>query len=216
MSRSSVRVILVAVVLLAGAGGAFIWWKIAGLKEALISDLEKALGARVQVASIGFDVWKGELHAAGVSLTNQRASAPWDKGDISQATLHFRLGDIFAPNMPVTVEVSDWNVILHSPLRTAEAPPNENPSDATSAPSHNRIQVTHISAQEGTVEMDFSDDRKVTMHGLGFEADNNGAGVWTTQLQATSIIAGSLQAGASSAQIRGEQNKISFSSLHMQ
>src|SRR5471030_214201 len=119
MTRSVGRValgILAVFVLIAGAGGVLIWWKIAGLKEALVSDLEKDLGARVQVASMDFDVWKGELHAAGISLSNERASAPWDKGDISQATVRFHLSDVFVPNLPVSVEVSSWNVVLHSPL----------------------------------------------------------------------------------------------------
>ena len=219
MNRSSVRVIvgiLVVLIFLAGAGGAFIWWKISGLKAALVGDLGKALGARVQVASIDLDVWKGELHAAGISLTNERASAPWDKGDIAQATVRFHLSDVLAPTLPVSVEVSSWNVVLHSPLRTAETPPDDASPESTAAPAKGRIQVTRISAQEGTAEIDFSDDRKVMIHGVAFEAANNGAGVWTTQLQAASIAAGSLEAGASSVKIRGEEDKITFSDLRMQ
>src|ERR1700690_2773711 len=98
MNRS-IRVvlgILLGLVLIAGAAGTFVWWKIAGLKEVLVGDLEKALGAQVQVTSIDLDLWKGELHAAGISLVNQRPSAPWDKGDIAQATVRFHLGDVFA------------------------------------------------------------------------------------------------------------------------
>jgi len=219
MNRSALRVvlgILAALVLLAGAGGALIWWKIAGLKEVLVGDLEKALGAQVQVTSIDLDIWKGELHAAGISLVNERPSAPWDKGDIAQATVRFHLGDVFASTLPVTVEVSSWNVALHSPLRTAETPPGDVPAESIPAPAKGRVQVTQISAQEGSVEIDFSDDRKIAIHGVSFEAANNGAGVWTTQLQATSLAAGSLQAGASSVQILGEQGKITFSNLRMQ
>jgi hypothetical protein len=220
MSRTFVHVllgILLAIVLIAGAGGAFIWWKISGLKAELLGDVGKALGAQVQVASIDFDLWKGELHAAGITLTNERASAPWDKGDISQATLHFHLADAFASSIPVSVEVSAWNVVLHSPLRTAETPPSDNPAGSSGSSFRpSRIQVTRLSAQEGSVEMDFSDDRKVVLHGVGFNASSNGAGVWTTQLQATNIVAGSLAAGASSVQIRGADGKITFSNLHMQ
>jgi hypothetical protein len=76
--------------------------------------------------------------------------------------------------------------------------------------------VTHISAQEGSTEIDFSGGRKVVIHGVAFEANNNGAGVWTTQLQATSIVAESLEAGASSVEIRGDRDKIIFSNLRMQ
>ena len=219
MSRSFVRVILgilIFLVLIVGAGGGFIWWKSAHFKEALVSDLEKALGADVQVSSIDIDVWKGELHAAGITLVNQRPAAPWDKGDIAQATVRFHLSDVFASKLPLAVEVSSWNVVLHSPLRTAETPPSDMSSDSDSASAPGRIQVTQMSAQEGSVEIDFSDDRKVSIHGVSFDAANNGAGVWTTKLQADSIVAGSLQAGASSVQIRGEEDKITFSELHMQ
>ena len=98
--------------------------------------------------------------------------------------------------MPISVEISSWNVVLHSPLRTAETPPDTTSEDETSAPSKpHRIHVTHLSAHEGTVEMDFSDDRKVTMNGVAFESDDDGGGIWTTQLQATSIQAGTLAAG---------------------
>jgi hypothetical protein len=219
MSRSFARVIvgiLVAVILLAGAGGAFVWWKIAALKQTLLADLSKALGAQVQVTSIGLDVWKGELHAAGITLVNQRPAAPWEKGAISQATVKFNFSDVFSPSLPVTVEVSSWNVMLHSPLRTAEAPPSAAPSDTPSAPEKTRIQVTGITAHEGTVEMDFSDDRNVVLHGVAFQASDNGAGVWTTQLQATSVVSGSFAAGATSVTILGEQDKLTFSDLRMQ
>jgi len=221
MSRS-VRVIigiLVGIILVLVIGGGLVWWKLAGLKEQLVADLEKAIGAHVQVASLDLDIFKGELHAAGITLTNERSAAPWQKGDISQATVSFHLSDIFAPTMPVRVNVSSWNVILHSPLRTAETPPSATPSEATapsSTPSKGRIQVTEISAQTGTVQVDFSDDRKIVVHGVAFDASNNGADVWTTQLQATSLTAGSLEAGQSAVDIRGEQGKVTFSNLRMQ
>jgi hypothetical protein len=220
MSRSAVRIVLaifVALVLMVGAGGAIIWWKITNLKTALVGDIGKALGAQVQVASIDFDIWKGEIRAAGITLVNQRPSAPWDKGDISQATVKFYLSDLLAPTLPLTVDVSSWNVTLHSPLRTAEAPPSEtSTSTSEPAPAHSRVQVTQIAADGGSVEVDFSDDRKVLVHGISFQAGNNGAGVWTTQLHATSISAGSLTTGASSVQILGEEDKVTFSDLKMQ
>jgi hypothetical protein len=219
MSRSPGRVflgILLVLILLGGAAGAFIWWKIAGLKQTLLGDLETALGASVQVTSMDIDVWNGELHAAGITLVNQQPAAPWDKGDISQVTIRFHPSDVFSATLPITVEVASWNVVLHSPLRTAETPPTDAPADSAPAPSPGRIQVTEISAHEGSTEIDFADDRRVLIHGVSFDASNNGAGVWTTQLQATSIIAGSLQAAATSVQIRGERDKITFSDLHLQ
>jgi len=219
MISTPVRVILgilAALILLVAAGGAFVWWKIAGLKEKMVSDLEKKLGAQVQIASLDLDIWKGELHAAGITLTNERSSEPWDKGDIAQATVRFHLMDVFAPKLPLTVEVSTWNLVLHSPLRTAETPPSSfAPAGETTEPK-GRIQVTQLAAQDGTVEVDFSDDRKVLVHGVSFQSADNGAGVWETQLQATSLTAGSLQAGASAVQIRGDSDKLTFSDLRMQ
>ncbi len=218
MSRAvrGILTFLAVVIIVGGAAGGFVWWKLSTLKQTLVTNLEKSLGATVQVASINFDLWKGELHAAGITLANQNPAAPWDKGDISQVTVHFKLSDVFTPELPITVEVSDWHVALHSPLRTAENPPADSASTASGASSHERIQVTHIAAQNGTAEMDFADDRKVTLHGISFDASNNGADVWTTQLQATSVVAGALEAGASAVQIRGEADKVTFSQLHMQ
>jgi hypothetical protein len=219
MSRSSVRVvpgILAVLVLIAAAGGAFIWWKIAELKEHLVSELGKAMNAQVQIASIDLDAWKGELHVAGISLTNQKASAPWDKADISQATVHFNLRDVFAASLPVSVDVSGWNVVFHSRAGTSDASYTAALPESVPVASRNRVQVTKITAEQGSAEIDFSADRKVFFHDVNFEAEDNGAGVWTTQLQAGSLVAGSLKTGPSSVQIRGEQEKISFSNLRMQ
>ena len=220
MSRSPFRIvliILVVLVLIVGAAGGFVWWKISGLKEALVGDLEKALDANVQVTSIDLDVWQGELHAAGITLASLNPSAPWSKGDIAQATVRFHLSDILSSKMPLRVEVTSWSLSLRSPLLTAEAPPGDAGMESSAPSAPGRIQVTEISAQQGTVEMDLSDDRKVTVHGVAFEAGNNdGAGPWTTQLQAASIVAGSFQTGASSVQIRGEPDKINFSDLRLQ
>jgi len=221
MSRSVVRWVVgifAVVVLLAGAIGGFAWWKISGLKESLVRELGHALGAEVQVASLDFDLWHGELHAAGISLVNVRPDAPWDKGDISQATVHFHLSDVFASTLPLTVDVSAWNVVLHSDAGGASAPsasaaPTET-NDSTSG-TKRRVHVTNLTAQEGSVEIDLANNRKVLLHGVGFTAENNGAGVWTTQLQANSVAYDSLAATAGSVQIRSDQDKLTFSNLRM-
>jgi len=218
MSRSVVSVIigiLVVLVLLGGAG-AFIWWKLSGLKVQLVSDVEKAIGAKVDIASMDLDVWKGELHAAGITLVNQRASAPWEKGAIAQATVRFHLSDVFASTLPVSVEVSSWNVLFHARSGTSDSSFTAAMPEPTPASSPGRIQVTQISAQDGSVEIDLSPDRKVSVHGVGFDASNNGAGVWTTQLQASSLVAGPLTATTTAVQILGQSDKITFSNLHMQ
>ncbi len=213
--RGLLGVVLVVVLLLAGLVG-LAWWKVSGLKERLREGLSKSLGADVQVDSLAIDPWKSELHAAGIKLTNQRSSAPWERGEIAQATVHYHFADLLSTPMPITVEITSWNVVLHSPLRTAETPPDNSVDDASSETAkRHRIEVTQITAHEGTVEMDFSDDRKVTIRGINFDSTQEG-GTWTTQLQAASIEAGTLALGASSVKIRGDADKLTFSDLRMQ
>jgi hypothetical protein len=219
MKRSVVGVVVgIVLVLVLGIAAGLVWWKISGLKEQLVADIGKKVGAHVEVSSISLNPWKGELHAAGISLVNQRPSAPWDRGEIAQATVGFHLADIFSPTVPITIEVSSWNMTFHSRIGGAAASDTFTPAESTdsSSASPSRIQVTRVSAGEGSVEIDLAAERKVLVQGVTFTADNNGADVWTGQLQASSLTAGSLTAGASSVQLRAEPGKISFSSLRMQ
>jgi hypothetical protein len=209
--------IVVTVVIAAVVSGALLWWKLSTLKEQLIADVGEKLGAQVTVQSIGFDLWKSELHAAGITLANQRPSAPWEKGEVAQATVHYRLSDVLTPSMPLTVEVSSWSVTLRSPLRTAEAPPapdSEPPGLVESATG--RVKVVQLNAQDGTVEFDFSDDRKITAQGVDFDAQDNGSGVWTTQVQAASIKSNQSEAGSASVQLRSDSGQLTISDLRLQ
>src|SRR5271163_419344 len=115
MSRSAIRILLgiiLALVLILGGGGALVWWKLSALKAQMVRNLGNAIGAQVQISLLDLDIWKGELHAAGITLTNQRPDAPWTSAGVSQVTVKFHLGDILASTMPVTVEVSSWNLVL--------------------------------------------------------------------------------------------------------
>jgi hypothetical protein len=219
MSRSAVRVlvgIILAVIVVIGAGGVFAWLKISGLKKQLVQDLGDAIGAQVEISSIDLDPWKGELRAAGISLVNQRPSAPWDKADVSQATVHFHLSDLLSSKLPVTVEISSWNVELHPSFSTpTPATSSTSSGDADALPSRSRVQVTSVSAQDGTAQFNLANGKKIVAHGVAFDAADNGAGVWNTQLHATSIVAGTLQIGTSSVQIRGDSDKATFSELRM-
>jgi len=173
MKRSIFRFLaglLAVLILLLAMGGGLAWWKISALKKSLVQGLGNALGARVEVTSLDLDLWNGELHAAGISLVNERTDAPWEKGQISQATARFHLRDIFAPAMPLTVEVSSWNVVLDS---HTSAPPMETSSgtEVTAAPSpavksSSRIRVDHLSARNGDVEIKFADGREIVIHGV--------------------------------------------------
>ena len=217
MSRS-VRIILgvfLAFILLVGAAAGLAWWKLSGLKEQLRAGLAQSLDADVEVVSLDIDPWKSELHAAGITLANRRSSAPWEKGDIAQATVRYRFADLLSSPLKISVEITSWNVVLHSPLRTAETPPDTSPDNASPGAGSHRIEVTEISAHEGTVEMDFSDDRKVNVNGVNFDSTEDG-GVWTTQMQASSVQAGTLAVAASSVKITGDADKLTFSELHMQ
>lgn len=226
MSRSAIRsllgILLLLIILAAGAGG-FFWWKISRLKEALVRDLEQTLGSQVEISSLDFDPWHGELHAAGINLTNTRPDAPWDKGDISQAAIRFHLRDLFSPTLPLEVDVSSWNVTLHSletkTPGTTISPANENeaaPAPSPAGPGGIHVQISRLSAHEGSVTIQLSSDKQIVIHGVSFDAENNGANIWTTNLQAESVAAGSLMAGASSVDIRGEPDKVTFSNLKME
>ena len=213
MNRSAlgvVAIIFAALVLVAGIGGIGIWLKISALKKSLVANLEESLGAKVEIASLHLDLWHGELQAANITLVNQRPDAPWEKGEVSQATLRFHLGDLFSSNLPLSVEVSSWNVVLHPYAVGVSAI-----TIPAFPPSSHAIRVTQLSARQGEIEIQLSDNKKVVFHGVAFESSNNGAEVWDTQLQASSIVSGTLQAGSSSVQIRGDRDKVTFSNLRM-
>lgn len=213
MNRPAIRLIagiILALVLVAGIGTGVVWLKIANLKKVLVADLQNALGARVEITSLDLDLWHGELQAAGISLTNERPDAPWEKGEISQATVRFHFWDLFAPTIPLSVEVSSWNVILHP---YAAGMPDS--SALTSALSKNAIRITQLTARQGEAEIRLSDNKEVLLHGVAFASSDNGANVWTTELQAASIVAGSLETNSNSVHIRGDREKITFSDLRM-
>lgn len=202
--------ILLLLVLVAGAGAGVVWLKLANLKKILAADLEDALGAKVEIASLDLDLWHRELQAAGISLTNERPDAPWEKGEISQASVRFHLRDLFAPKMPLSVEVSSWSVVLHP---YASGMPDS--SAMASTLSRNSVQITQLTARQGEAEIRLSDNKEVLLHGVAFVSSDNGANVWTTELQAASIVAGPLETSSNSVHIRGDREKITFSDLRM-
>jgi hypothetical protein len=105
--------VVIPLVIVAAIGG-FVAWKIAGLKQRLVAELETALHATAQIDSLNLDLGKGELLAAGITLQNQRPEAPWDSASIDQAAIHFQFAKLFAPTMPLQVTVSGWKVTLHT------------------------------------------------------------------------------------------------------
>jgi hypothetical protein len=212
-------VILALLVFVAATAGGLIWWKVSGLKQQLVLSLENSLHARVDIASLELDLRKGEVHASGVSLTNQRADAPWDSGEIDQATGYFHVMDLFSPTLPLRVEVSGWKVTLHT--QTAGAPAADTSSGTTqtamssdgSAPADDRIRVTAISGTEGEIAVRVSDGQPITLHGVMFEADTHGGTEWTTEAQTTSVSAGALASGVGSVHLHSDDQKITFSEL---
>lgn len=221
MNRPILRILVgvsVAVFLLAGGTGAFVWIKIAGLKARVEKGLENALGAKVEIASLNVDAWNERIEASGISLANQRPGAPWDKGEIGQAVATFKWRDLFGPTIPLDVEVSSWKVTLHSSSSGVVSPNPENlpEADTNSVPTRNAIQVKQIAAHDGEVEIDLAGDKKILIHQTAFEAKDDGTGTWTTELKAGSVVAGTIQTGAGAVQIQGTQDKITFSGLHLQ
>jgi hypothetical protein len=221
MNRSSLRIVaivLAIILLLVAAIGGFIWIKFAGLKTELAQNLGKALGAKVDVNSLDLSIWKQEIRAAGISLENERIGAPWEKGEIAQAVVHFHFSDLFASTMPLSVEVSSWSVSLR-PVPAGITDDSSSTPDTTASSgtsSHSAVKVTSLTATDGEVTYQLALDRKIELHGVSFESSDNGAGLWTTDLRATTLVAGSLQTGPNEVHIEGDKDKITFSKLQMQ
>jgi len=226
MKNSGVRValgIFVFLIVAVAIAAAVIWFKIATLKGQLAQDLGDALGAKVEVTSLSFDFWKREVLAAGITLTNQKPEAPWDSGQISQATIHFHLHDLLSPTVPLKVDVTSWRVVLHSTVAaaatggTTATTPETAPVASAAGSSGHGVQVTQISAQDGEVEIDLAAGRQILIHGVSFDSGvSSGEQNWSTKLQATSIAAGPLAMGVSAVDILSEPEKITFSNLRMQ
>jgi hypothetical protein len=211
---------LAALLALAGIAAGVLWARVESFKAQLATDVGNALGATVTVSSLDVDLWKGEMHAGGITLVNVRPGAPWDRGEIAQATVRFHWQDFFSPVQPLGVEVDSWHLILRPGAVREEAAAATDASEAApetgNAPARHGFQVIHLAAQNGDVEIDLADNRQVLVHGISFDADNNGGGTWNTQLQAESITAGTLQTGAGSVTIRADAEKIVFDNLRVQ
>ena len=212
---------LILLVLIAVVG--IVGYQAATLKSRLTQSLGNALKARVEVTSLSLDFFKGELHAAGITLTNRRPDAPWDRGEISQAVIHFHLRDLFSPSLPLSLELSSWRLNLRpaSAASTAATATPTSPGSSEDSPAPNGstrrgVRVTQLSGTQGTVEIDLAGGRQIVMNDVAFQAGDNGGDVWTTQLQAASISVGSLTVGASSTELRSSPDKVTFSDLRMQ
>jgi hypothetical protein len=213
----------VLLLVIAGVAAAVVGYKIASLKADLAQNLGRALGAKVDVTTLELDLQKGEIHAAGITLANLRPDAPWDRGEISQATLRFHLLDLFSSSLPLTVEVSSWSVVLHPHGQGQEAPaPSATPGSggmepgSRESPSKRGVHVTQLTARDGEVDFDLEAGRQIVIRGVSFNSSDNGAGVWTTQLQAGSVSAGTLQAGPGSVEIEADRDKATFSDFRLQ
>jgi hypothetical protein len=211
--------ILALLVLLAAAVGGFAWWKVSGLKQQLVASMESALKAGVQVTSLDLDLRKGEIHAAGISLTNQNNAAPWDTAEIDQATGHFNFMDLFGPTLPLRISVSGWKLSLHTTVASGLAPASDAgmasaPVAVIPSPSEaDRIRVTSVTGDEGEVSVRVSGSQTISVHGVMFDAGTHGGSEWTTELQCSSIAAGTLVTGAGSVHLQSDGDKIDFTDL---
>ncbi len=207
--------ILVPLVLIA-AVAAFLTWKVLGLKQRLVAELETALHATAQIGSLNLDLGKSELTAANITLQNQRADAPWDTAAVDQAEIHFHVADLFSPTMPLQVELTGWKLSLHTtaqpfaPAPDAGTPP---PAVPPAPPGSNWIRVTAVDASEGEVTLHTADNNAVLIHGVGFHSDSPGGVDWTTQLTVTSIAAGSFITGAGAVELHSSASNVTFNNL---
>jgi hypothetical protein len=212
------RVVLIVVplVILAAIGG-FIAWKILGLKQRMVADLESALHATAQIGSLNLDLGKGELLAAGITLQNQRPEAPWDTASIDQVAIHFHFADLFSSTMPLQVTVTGWKATLHTSAPGAAEPDSSAPSDSSTAipaeagPSWAR--VNGIDASDGEVTIRLNANDSVAIHGVNFHSDTPTGTTWTTQLSVTSIADGTLVTDAGSVQLHSDNQQATFSDL---
>jgi hypothetical protein len=215
---------MLGLLILVGIGAGIVWFRIEALKARLATDVGNALGATVEVAALDIDLWKGEMHASNITMVNNRPAAPWDRGEIAQATVRFHWRDFFSPVQPLSVEVDSWRLVLRPGAApggsAATSGANETAPGAENAPlekpTRHGIEVTHLTAQNGDVEIDLAQNRQVLLHGLSFDAENNGGGTWNTQVQAESLTAGTLQTGPGSVSIRADAETIVFENLRLQ
>jgi hypothetical protein len=213
--------ILALFVILAAAAGGFVWWKIGGLKQQLVVNLESTLKANVQINSLDLDLWKGEVHAAGISLANQSPDAPWDTGEIDQATGSFHVLDLLGPTLPLRVSVSGWKISLHTTVAAGLAPTGDANTPAATEPppldsvptASDRIRVNDVSGNEGEVAVRVSGSQTITVHGVMFTASTHGGAAWTTDVQCSSIAAGTLLTGAGAVHLQSDAGKITFTDL---
>jgi hypothetical protein len=159
----------------------------------------------------------GDLRAAGISLVNQRPTAPWEKAEIGQAEVRFSLRDLFASPLPIRVELSSWDLVLRPAAamggnENSGAQPGAETSSSSSGPS---IRVESLTAQSGEVKIALADDRQIVFENVSFEASNSGGAVWTTQVRTGAISALPLQADGSSFSLRSDPDKITLSDLHV-
>jgi hypothetical protein len=216
-----IALIVVPLVILLAVGG-FVAFKIIGLKERLVAQLEAALHATAQIGSLSLDLRQGELLATNISLQNVRPDSPWDNAAIDQAAVHFRFADLFAPTLPLQVEITGWKASLHSP-GAVTAGGASTPGGNTIAPGFNATptdqsgpswaRVNHIAASNGEVTIHLANDQTIAAHGVSFHADTPGGPDWTTDLQASSIVAGTLTTGTSSVEIHSTRDDATFTNL---
>jgi hypothetical protein len=210
-----IALIVVPLVLIA-AIAAFLAWKILGLKQRLVTELEVALHATAQIGSLNLDIGKGELNAANITLQNQRADAPWDNAAIDQAAIHFHFADIFASTLPVQVELTGWKASLHTTAQPyAPAPDAGTPVPAmpTSPAGPSWIRITAVTASQGEITLHTADNSVVLVHGVAFHSDSPSGNEWTTQLTVGSIAAGTFVTSTGSVELHSDETNVTFNNL---
>jgi hypothetical protein len=208
--------LLVVPLVLIAAIAAFLTWKILGLKERLVAELETALHATAQIGSLNLDLGKGELLAANITLQNQRTDAPWDTAAVDQAEIHFRFTDLFAPVLPLQIDLTGWKVSLHTTAQPyAPAPDAGTPAPAVppAPPGPAWIRVTAVNASEGEVTLHTADNEALLVHGVAFQSDSPGGADWTTQLTVQSIAAGTFVTEGGSVELHSDASSVTFNNL---
>ena len=120
------------------------------------------------------------------------------------------------------MEIAGWKATLHTTAGGVTGAPPLPGSDATSPESSSGpetegkptgIRVNHVAATGGEVTILLGGNQTIEVHGVSLHADTSGGTDWTTQLQITSLAAGTFTTGIGSVELQSSSDDATFTQL---